>query len=438
MEPTTLRRTAAIGRTAALRRTLALVVTAVLVAACGTNQGGGGGGGTSQPSAAGSGGAALSGELTVWAMGTEGEKLDALADDFMKANPNVKVHITPVDWGEAHNKLLTSIAGRQSPDVTQLGTTWNAEFAKTGALDEVPGNIDKSKFFEGAWNTATFNGKAYGVPWYVETRLLFYREDVLQKAGITTPPKTWDELMTAAKAIKDKGAAKWGINLSAKNWQELVPFFWSNGGELIDSSGKFQLNTPAMVEALTFYDSFFEQKLTPGSAPEGFAVEQAFVQGTHPMFFSGPWHLGLIESTVKDAKKDVKWGIVELPMKQSSTSFVGGSNLAVFKTTKNRDAAWAFVNFLLTPQVQAKWYDTVSDLPSIKDVWQQGKLASDSNLQTFGKQLESGKGPPAVPNWERIAAVIDQEMEKVTVGNSTPEQAAQAMQQQAEAIGTGS
>jgi multiple sugar transport system substrate-binding protein len=420
-----------------MRRGLALLVSAVLLtAACGTNQGGGGASAGSPGAAASPGAAGLSGDLTVWAMGAEGEKLSMLADDFMKANPNVKVHVTPVDWGEAHNKLLTSIAGRQSPDVTQLGTTWNAEFAKTGALDEVPSNIDKTQFFEGAWNTASFNGKTYGVPWYVETRLLYYRQDILDKAGVK-PPTNWDELKAAAKAIKDKGAAQWGINLSSKNWQELVPFFWSNGGELVDSSGKFQLNSQPMVDALTYYSSFFKEKLTPGSAPQGFAVEQGFVAGTHPMFFSGPWHLSIVEKTITDTKKDVKWNIGQLPAKQSSTSFVGGSNLAVFKTSKNRDAAWAFVNFLLQPTVQGKWYATVSDLPSVKNVWQEGTLKSDDKLQTFAKQLETAKGPPSIPNWERIAAVIDQEMEKVNVGNQTPQAAADAMQQQAEAIGTG-
>jgi multiple sugar transport system substrate-binding protein len=422
----------------AMRRGVALLVSAVLLAAaCGTNQGGGAASAGSPGAAASPGAAGLSGELNVWAMGTEGEKLGMLADDFMKANPNVKIHVTPIGWGEAHNKLLTSIAGRQSPDVTQLGTTWNAEFAKTGALDEVPSNIDKTQFFEGAWNTASFNGKAYGVPWYVETRLLFYREDILEKAGVK-PPTNWDELKAAAVAIKDKGAAKYGINLSAKNWQELIPFFWSNGGEIIGSDGKFQLNSQPMIDALTYYQSFFKDSLTPGSAPQGFAIEQGFVAGTHPMFFSGPWHLGLVEKMVADSGKDVKWNITELPSKQSSTSFVGGSNLAVFKTTKNRDAAWAFVNFLLQPTVQGKWYETVSDLPSVKNVWQEGKLKTDDKLQIFAKQLETAKGPPSVPNWERIAAVIDQEMEKVNAGKQTPQAAAEAMQKQAEAIGTGS
>src|SRR5262249_49434280 len=116
--------------------------------------------------------------LTVWAMGTEGEKLGQLAQQFTKAHPDIKVRVTPIAWDVAQDKLLTSIAGDQTPDVAQMGTTWMAEFADAGALDEVPDDIGSSKFFKSAWGTNVVDGKAYGVPWYVETRLLYYRTDI--------------------------------------------------------------------------------------------------------------------------------------------------------------------------------------------------------------------------------------------------------------------
>ena len=89
------------------------------------------------------GGGTASGEITVWAMGTEGEKLSVLAEDFMKRNPEATVTVTPVPWDGAHNKLAAAIAGQETPDVTMLGTTWIGEFAKTGALDVVPTDIVK-------------------------------------------------------------------------------------------------------------------------------------------------------------------------------------------------------------------------------------------------------------------------------------------------------
>ena len=127
---------------------------AVVLAACGTNQGGGGGRAAQSPAAGGPASPAqLTGELNVWAMGNEGTLLGKFAQKFAQENPGVTVKVTPVDWGVAHDKLLTAIGGNQTPDVSQMGTDMMGEFAKTGALEQVPGNIDKSRFFDSAWNT---------------------------------------------------------------------------------------------------------------------------------------------------------------------------------------------------------------------------------------------------------------------------------------------
>jgi ABC-type glycerol-3-phosphate transport system substrate-binding protein len=138
------------------------------VAACGTNQGSGAPAGASgSPAAAGSqpatsGGASpagdLSGELTVWAMGAEGTKLGTLADAFMAANPGVKVSVTPVDWGQAVAKLQTAIAGKTTPDVSQMGTDMMGKFGATGAFEPVPADIAPAGYFESAWNTNMVDG----------------------------------------------------------------------------------------------------------------------------------------------------------------------------------------------------------------------------------------------------------------------------------------
>src|SRR5262245_51920541 len=119
-------------------RSAALVAAAVLaLAGCGRDSGGSG------DSAKPVGEGKASGDISVWAMGTEGEKLSALAQDFMKENPDAKVTVTPVPWDGAHEKIATAIAGRQTPDVSMIGTTWMGEFAKTGGLDATPAEIAK-------------------------------------------------------------------------------------------------------------------------------------------------------------------------------------------------------------------------------------------------------------------------------------------------------
>ena len=153
-------------------------------------------------------------------------------------------------------------------------------------------------------------------------------------------------------------------------------------------------------------------------------------------FSSGPWHIGILKDTGGD---DFMNGVTLAPMPKDvkQASFIGGSNLAVFKSAKNRDAAWKFVQWLSQPDVQAQWYATTSDLPAVQAAWDEGDLASDANLAVFGDQMKTAMAPPSIPTWEQVANVIDTELEKVCKSGMDPAEAAKAIQQQAEAIGTG-
>jgi multiple sugar transport system substrate-binding protein len=379
-----------------------------------------------------------SGDITVWAMGTEGEKLGVLADAFMKENPDANVTVTPVPWDGAHNKLAAAIAGQQTPDVTMLGTTWIGEFAKTGALDVVPTDIvKKDDFFPGAWETGVVDGTSYSVPWYVETRLLYVNKAVAEKAGITEAPKTWDDLKQAVKDMQTKGGAKWGTYLQPGQtgaWQTVMPFVWQNGGDIYDGSN-FTMDTPEVTKALEYYKSFYDEGLSSKDRLREGETEPKVISGEIASFVSGPWHIGLLDELGGEGKYDL-W-----PMPSGSgdaTSFIGGSNMSVFKNSKNRDGAWKFVSYLMQPDVQVKWYQEVSDLPSVQSAWDDEALAGDTQLKVFGDQLDKAKAPPSIPTWEQIAAGVDTELEKVAKGTESAADAAKAMQAQATSIGTGS
>ena len=188
------------------------------------------------------------GTISVWAMGAEGDNLPKLTKDFEAANPGVKVEVTAVPWDAAHDKFATAITAGKTPDAAMIGTTWMGEFA-TQALDPTPATIDKSLFFEGAQKTTEVGGTSYGVPWYVETRLVYYRKDLAAKAGITTMPTDWAGLKAMAKAMQTKAGAKWGIDIqpgATGSWQTIMPFAWSNGAEVATADQKkYTFDTPA-------------------------------------------------------------------------------------------------------------------------------------------------------------------------------------------------
>ena len=379
------------------------------------------------------------GELTIWAMGAEGEMLPDLLKDFEAANPDVKVTVTAIPWDGAHDKFTTAITAQKTPDLAMVGTTWMGEFADLDAFDPTPPSVDKGTFFPGAWASTEVGGTSFGIPWYVETRLVYYRTDLAEKAGFSTPPTDWDGLKAMAKAMQDKAGSKWGINLQpggTGSWQSVMPFAWSNGAELNDGD-QWTFDTPQMAEAVKYYQSFFTDGLTNKKPVVGQGQEPAFIDGSEPMFISGPWMMSAVEKAGGKGFAD-KYSVMLMPTKEKSASFVGGSNLAVFKTTKNRDSAWKLVKWLGQADTQVKWYQLSSALPSVTAAWQDPALASDKKLATFGKQLETAVAPPSFPTFEQVAARFDAEIEKVTKTGAEVDASLKTVQSEAQSIGTGS
>lgn len=416
---------------------LSLAVSATLLAACGRSDSGSGSSSASDEAAAVSTGPAT-GELNVWAMGTEGEKLPELLKQFEADNPDVKITVTPVPWDSAHDKFTSAIAAGTAPDVAQVGSTYMAEFVSLDALDKTPSDIDLSVFFEGAQKSVDVNGSTYGVPWYVETRVVFYRKDLAEAAGITEAPTDWDGLKALAKAYKDNGA-KWGISLQpgkTGSWQTVLPLMWSNGGEIAsDDNTKFTFDDEKNVEALTYYQSFFKEGLA-NPAPVDGTTEADFASGDVPMFISGPWMMSSVETAGGDGFAD-KYGVFAMPKKETSSSFMGGANLGVFKSTKNRDAAWKLVQYLCQPEVQVEWFKTSTDMPSVKSAWDDETVSSNEKFEVFHTQLGTARATPNIATWEQVAEKFDSEVEQVCKQDLDPAEALKTTQQDAESIGTG-
>jgi multiple sugar transport system substrate-binding protein len=413
-----------------------LAAAALTLTACGRDSGAAASTDTAKDISAGK----ATGTITVWAMGAEGEKLPALAKDFEAANPGAKVNVTAIPWDAAHDKFTTAITAGKTPDAAMVGTTWMGEFAGLDALDPTPKSIDTSQFFDGAQKTTEVDGKSFGIPWYVETRLIYYRTDLAKKAGVTEAPKSWEDLKAMAKAMQDKAGAKWGIGLQAGgtgSWQSLMPFAWSNGADLTKDGGKaYNFDTPEIKEAVDYYKSFFTDGIADKAAPATPTTEPDFVSGKVPMFISGPWEMSAVEKLGGAGFKD-KYDVAPMPVKKTSSSFVGGSDFVVFKNSKQRDTAWKFVQFLSDAKTQAKWYQQSTDLPSVQSAWQDSSISADKKLATFGEQLKTAQAPPSFATWEQVVAQLDTQLEKVTKQGADSSAALKSVQQQADSIGTG-
>ena len=183
-------------------------------------------------SAAGCGGARSREPVTLrfWAMGREGEVVEELVRDFEREQPGIRVEVQQIPWGAAHEKLLTAHVGNSTPDAGQLGNTWISEFVALRAIEPLAdwvrgsASVPESAYFAGIWDTNVIDGIAYGIPWYVDTRLLFYRRDLLARAGYAAMPETWDEWRRAMEAVKALGVGPHAIFLPTNEYTPWIIF----------------------------------------------------------------------------------------------------------------------------------------------------------------------------------------------------------------------
>ncbi|MFE7440260.1 sugar ABC transporter substrate-binding protein [Streptomyces chartreusis] len=388
----------------------------------------------------GSGGAGVAADakqtLTVWAMGTEGEKLGDVAKEYETTHSNITVKVTPIGWDVAHQKLVAAAAAGKLPDVVQMGGTYLGEFADMGVLEPVDTKTFKEDdFFPAAWQQGSYDGETYGVPWYVDTRVLFYRTDLADKAGIKKAPATMAELRSAAQAYQEKAGAKWGLSVQPRGLdtvQSFYPFLFSAGGAIVDDDGKAVVNSPSAVKALENYGSFFKKGLSDKGVQPGYDVTKDFNTGSVAMFFGGPWVTGLLDDNYPDLKG--KWAIAPVPADQASVSMAGGSSLAVSADSDHKAAAKEFVSYLTDAKGQADWFERTKDLPANKAAWESGDLAGDPALQIWRKQMDTARSTPSQPKLTEITSKVDAAIESVTQGKTTAKAALDKAQSEIEGL----
>lgn len=353
--------------------------------------------------------------LTIWTVGSEGNKISLIAKDFEKLNPDILLTIVKLDWEVARDQILSAISKGETPDLCQVGTTWMAEFAQTGALAPLDDFVflsqivNKDKFFAGSWQTNVINGTLYGIPWYFEIRLLFYRKDLLEKKDFAHPPRTWEELekMAAALTLDENGDGKtdlYGLALNYLDAKTIVPFVWQNGGNLFNADGSATtLCGEKEKEAVKFYVNLFRKGFV---LPRDQNRQQAFAQGKCAMTFAGPWYVTILKKEM--AGQENLWGMAPLPKKQFATSFYGGANFVIFNSCPHKEAAWRFIEYLSLPENQSKWFNTVSALPAVKAAWEEpSPFASPEYREIFKTQLKDVRTFPAIPQIEVITNTLE-------------------------------
>lgn len=381
-------------------------------------------------------GAAQEVTLDLWTIDDPGEYHYVLADEFMAQHPNIKINVRTVQFEDMVNDLARAVATGSGPDITYIDNPEVALFASRGLLLDMTPYIEKSEvvkaedIYPGPLASVTYEGGIYGLPRGANTIALYYNADMYREKGLDpdNPPKTWDELYEAAKALTDPAANVYGIAFSAVATEEgtfqFLPWLQMTGGDYNN------VNTEGAARALNVWKRLLDEKLaSPDTLIRGqWDSTGTFNAGSAAMSISGPWELPRMS---QEAQFEYRATLLPVPEEGAErASALGEGDNVILANTDNPDEAFMFVEFLYA-QMPRVWNE-FGYLPA-SDV----EVTNPNNPEIYAVFEESMKyarnrGPH--PEWPRISQAIQGAIQSTLTGQTDAEAALATAQQQIDAV----
>ena len=334
-------------------RTLALLATAgLLVAACGGDDDDDDAAGTT-PDATSDATDAPSGDgetIRLWlnANDTPQEVVDYAIAEFNKLHPDVTVQLERQQWTGLVEKLTTALSGSDAPDIVEFGNTQAQSFEAAGAvvdLSDRAADLGGDDFLTSLLEAGTYDGKLYGVPYYAGARIVVYRKDLFEQAGLEIPT-TLDEFLAAGVTLKEANASTpnfSGIYLPGKNWYAVLSYIWDKGGDIATQEGDAwvgQLDSPESIAGLEYFKQVFDEANAAPADSDDAQDFTAFCNGEVGMMPAPGWKPGqIIDPEAGCPEMEPNIGVFALPGTDAGTTapvFLGGSLLASRPTASTR------------------------------------------------------------------------------------------------------
>jgi multiple sugar transport system substrate-binding protein len=359
--------------------------------------------------------------------------------DFMKANPDIKVNLEFVPYEGLRDKTLLSQGAGAGYDVVLFDVIWPAEYAENKVLIDVTDRISadmKSEISPGAWTTVEYQGRAYGMPWILDTKYLFYNKEMLSQAGIATPPKTWDELLEQAKIIKDKGIVEFPIVWSWAQAEAVICDYTmllaSYGGTFLTDDGKPAFQSGGGVQALDYMVKSVDAGVTNPNSKEYLEEDVRRVFSSGQAAFALNWtymyNLANNPSDPNESKIAGKVGVVPGPGvsgKLEASAVNGSMGLGITATSKNPDAAWKYILAMTSLETQSKYAQL--SLPIWSSWYENPDVASDQKalIDAAKVGLAAMYPRPTTPKYQELSTAIQQAIQSALLKSAAPEAALQ-------------
>ena len=353
-------------------------------------------------------------QVRLWLVGTDTPQAarDYAKATFEKENPNAELVIEEQVWDGLVDKLTTALSGNDSPDVVEVGNTQAVAFTSAGAFEDISDKKDElggDDLLEGFVESGSYDGKLFAAPYYAGSRLVFYRTDLFQKAGVSVPT-TLDEFVAAGEKLKaDSGKKNFsGIYFPGQDWRNALPYIWAAGGDLAVQNGdtwQGALSTPESVEGLKMVQQVMQN--ASGAPKDGNETDPQvpYCANQIGMLSAPGWVKGTIIAPEADGgcpEAEKNLGVFALPgtsAGESAPIFLGGSNIAIAAKSKNKELSANLLKVLLSDGFQTKMAEAglVPAKTSLVSA-----MGTDDVAKATAQAATNTKLTPAAPGWANV------------------------------------
>ncbi|MGY3784241.1 extracellular solute-binding protein [Streptomyces antibioticus] len=364
---------------------------------------------------------------------------------FESAHPDIKVKVQIQEWDGIGEKVTAALASNDAPDVIETGNTQVAQFAQSGGLLDLSDKVDElggKDWLRGLAEPGAYEGKQYGIPYYAANRVVIYRTDLFEKAGVDPAAiRTRDQWITATEKLNQAGTQ--GIYLPGQTWYALAGFIWDEGGDLATESGgswKGTLDTPEALRGMDFYKELQALGKGPRDSDEAEPPQaEVMAQGKVAQIISTPGGANVVIESNPELKG--KLGFFPIPGKTADkpgSVFIGGSDLVIPAASGKPDAAFTFVKELTGDTWQRKLAQAMSYVPNKTTL--ADAVASDPGTAAMAAGAAVGRATPNTPGWAAVEAKnpIKDYMTAVLTGADARTEAAKASESITSAMKSGS
>lgn len=364
-------------------------------------------------------------KLLFWEFMMNDDTANKVISDYQEMNPDVEIEFVQLSWATGFDKIVTAFAAGAVPDVLELGNTWVANFANEGVLSNVSDEVDQFPYIVG-WNQSMYNNAYWGYPWLLGTRAMYYNMDLFVKAGLDPeyPPKTWEELIEAAKKIDALGDDVYGFGMGTGEpqtpWQEwFLPAVWGNNGKMLSDDMKTAtLDSKEVLEAAEMYQELSKYSIKTKSSD----LREVFGAGKIGMWIAQAGNITKLSSTYPDTN----FMVCYVPRPDTAdgyhASFAGGEILTIPQASQNKKAAKKFIEYLISEEVSMKITKRVPSIFPSTEKAAENPWFEDHPLE-YIFFLQNGMAVPAPqhPKWVDIQAKLSEAIESIVLDNADVE-----------------